>query len=280
MTQPCLIWTLDARDLLPNSDEVASVPTAITSVLPATATITPRASLKQTFLSAELGYAVRRSSLLGARVPAKAHLAIISPSAAQGHAEPITAFPQRLKMNQLDKTTIKLIAEFFWSQLFSLFREACEKVHETLFNEPIFRLLSNPSSSCMVASCQEASAIMHTLLWQHLKIAKLTWHNQPYKTHLISCTSGTAHIELHKIQKETHRKGEWESITLHWESFTPKDKETQHIWEEIFPKVKKITVIKPRFSYRNLPCRAMYFVIPATFWNHHSKRCDVYLWSF
>lgn len=71
-------------------------------------------------------------ALLGACIPAKAHLAVISPSAAQGYAEPIIAFPQRLEMNQLDKDIIKLAAEFFWSQLFSLFREVHKKVNELL----------------------------------------------------------------------------------------------------------------------------------------------------
>lgn len=49
----------------------------------------------------------------GCAAPAKAHLAVISPSAAQGHAEPIIAFPQRSEMKQLDKNIIKCVPEFF-----------------------------------------------------------------------------------------------------------------------------------------------------------------------
>lgn len=103
-------------------------------------------------------------------VPGTAHLVVISPSASQGHAEPITAFPQRLAMSQLDKNTIKLVPEFSPSQLFRLVAEPHKKINETVFDKSIFCLLSNAGSSCR--SCMpRRKRMVHTLPWQLLTTA-------------------------------------------------------------------------------------------------------------
>lgn len=113
-------------------------------------------------LKAELGH-----------VPATAHLAVISPSAAQGHAEAITAFPQRLAMSQLDKNTIKLVPEFSPSQLFRLFAELRKKINEIVFDKSIFCLLSNAGSSCRSCCMPRGKRMVHTLPWQLLTTAGL-----------------------------------------------------------------------------------------------------------
>lgn len=114
-------------------------------------------------------------------VPATAHLAVIPPSAPQGHAEPIAAFPQRLVMSQLDRNTIKLVPEFSRSQLFRLFEELRKKINEILFNKSIFCLLSNAGSSCRICCMPRRKRMVHTLPWQLLTTARIagsTSHTQ------------------------------------------------------------------------------------------------------
>lgn len=91
--QPHLAWTRDAGDLLLSGEEAASVPTAVTSALPAR--VAPWAALQQGVLSTEPKRRAHTQLAAGCAAPAKAHLAVIFPSAAQGCAEPITASPQR-----------------------------------------------------------------------------------------------------------------------------------------------------------------------------------------
>lgn len=104
------------------------------------------------------------------------------------------------------------------------------------------------------ASCQEASPIMHTLLWQHLNIAETVQNNPSYKTHLICWNHTFKYSE--KIHKESSgRRVEKYNIT---KSFTRKDSEMQCMWE-YFLKSKKVTRIKTSFC-TNLSWSATYFV--------------------
>lgn len=176
VTQANLTWTPEARNLL--SKDTASSPAAIISVLQGPATSAPHASFRQPVLSTE----PKCRGGDTARVPLSAEeLCWVSkPLLRYIWLEPLPQLQRGMRcLSQLfprGKSPGKIIIKFvlnFSAVSFSVCSEKYPgKTNEILLNISIFCLLSNPNSSCVTA-CQEASAIMRTLLWQDLKTAKI-----------------------------------------------------------------------------------------------------------
>lgn len=181
VTQANLTWTPEARNLL--SKDTASAPAAIISVLHGPATSAPHASCRQPVLSTE----PKCRGGDTARVPLSAEeLCWVSkPLLRYIWLEPLPQLQRGMRrLSQLfprgespGKIIIKLILNFSVVSFSVCSEKYPGKTNEILLNISIFCLLSNPNSSCVTA-CQEASAIMHTLLWQHLKTAEIVWNNQ------------------------------------------------------------------------------------------------------
>lgn len=76
-------------------------------------------------------------------------------------------------MHQLDKNLIKLVPDFSEASFLVCSEKHARKLMKYYLTNLFFACSQIQAGAACIASCKELSTIMHTLLWQHLKIAEI-----------------------------------------------------------------------------------------------------------